>query len=139
MLTNLIIISGILIISLIGFNMTKHSFSVLEGMVENKKKKDSGGGDDIVDIVTISKNQTEITTEAVKNLNIKEHRSHYNTIHDQMEKWVSAKMVDQVKVLSNKLKNNASMSDVSRMIGDINSMKTFKTALDDCSKFVDTN
>jgi hypothetical protein len=54
MLTNLIIISGILIISLIGFNMTKHSFSVLEGMVENKKKKDSGG-DDIVDIVTISK------------------------------------------------------------------------------------
>lgn len=139
MLTNLIIIAGILIISLIGFNITKHSFSVLEGMVEAKKKKDSSGGDDIVDIVTISKNQTEITTEAVKNLNIKEHRSHYNTIHDQMEKWVSAKMVDQVKVLSNKLKNNASMSEVSKMIGDINAMKTFKTALDDCSKFVDTN
>lgn len=139
MLTNLIIIAGILIISLIGFNMTKHSFTVLEGMVEDKKKKDSSGGDDIVDIVTISKNQTEITTEAVKNLNIKEHRSHYNTIHDQMEKWVSAKMVDQVKVLSNKLKNNASMSEVSTMISDINSMKTFKTALDDCSKFVDTN
>ena len=138
MLTNLIIIAGILIISLIGFNMTKHSFSVLEGMVDRKKKEDSGGGD-IVDIVTISKNQTEITTEAVKNLNIKEHRSHYNTIHDQMEKWVSAKMVDQVKVLSNKLKNNASMSDVSTMIQDINAMKTFKTALDDCSKFVDTN
>ena len=137
MLTNLIIIAGILIISLIGFNMTKHSFTVLEGMVEDKKKKDSGG--DIVDIVTISKNQTEITTEAVKNLNIKEHRSHYNTIHDQMEKWVSAKMVDQVKVLSNKLKNNASMSEVSTMINDINAMKTFKTALDDCSKFVDTN
>jgi hypothetical protein len=139
MLTNLIIIAGILIISLIGFNMTKHSFSVIEGMVEDKKKKDSGGGDDIVDIVTISKNQTEITTAAVKNLNIKEHRSHYNTIHDQMEKWVSAKMVDQVKVLSNKLKNNASMSEVSTMIQDINAMKTFKTALDDCSKFVDTN
>ena len=138
MLTNLIIISGILIISLIGFNMTKHSFSVLEGMVDRKKKEDSGGGD-IVDIVTISKNQTEITTEAVKNLNIKEHRSHYNTINDQMEKWVSAKMVDQVKVLSNKLKNNASMSEVSTMINDINAMKTFKTALDDCSKFVDTN
>ena len=138
MLTNLIIISGILIISLIGFNMTKHSFSVLEGMVDRKKKEDSGGGD-IVDIVTISKNQTEITTEAVKNLNIKEHRSHYNTINDQMEKWVSAKMVDQVKVLSNKLKNNASMNEVSTMIGDINAMKTFKTALDDCSKFVDTN
>jgi hypothetical protein len=138
MLTNLIIIAGILIISLIGFNMTKHSFSVLEGMVDRKKKEDSGGGD-IVDIVTISKNQTDITTEAVKNLNIKEHRSHYNTIHDQMEKWVSAKMVDQVKVLSNKLKNNASMSDVSTMIQDINAMKTFKTALDDCSKFVDTN
>lgn len=138
MLTNLIIISGILIISLIGFNMTKHSFTVLEGMVEDKKNTDSSGGV-IVDIVTISKNQTEITTAAVKNLNIKEHRSHYNTIHDQMEKWVSAKMVDQVKVLSNKLKNNASMSEVSTMIGDINAMKTFKTALDDCSKFVDTN
>lgn len=138
MLTNLIIISGILIISLIGFNMTKHSFTVLEGMVENKKKTDSGG-DDIVDIVTISKNQTEITAAAVKNLNIKEHRAHYNTINDQMEKWVSAKMVDQVKVLSNKLKNNASMSEVSTMINDINAMKTFKTALDDCSKFVDTN
>jgi hypothetical protein len=47
--------------------------------------------------------------------------------------------VDQVKVLSNKLKNNASMSEVSTMIQDINAMKTFKTALDDCSKFVDTN
>jgi hypothetical protein len=138
MLTNLIIIAGILIMSLIGFNMTKHSFTVLEGMVERKKKEDSGS-DDIVDIVTISKNQTEITTAAVKNLNIKEHRSHYNTIHDQMEKWVSAKMVDQVKILSNKLKNNASMSDISSMIQDINAMKTFKTALDDCSKFVDTN
>ena len=138
MLTNLIIISGILIISLIGFSMTKHSFTVIEGMVEDKKKKDSSGGD-IVDIVTISKNQTEITTEAVKNLNIKEHRAHYNTINDQMEKWVSAKMVDQVKILSNKLKNNASMSEVSSMINDINAMKTFKTALDDCSKFVDTN
>jgi hypothetical protein len=138
MLTNLIIIAGILIMSLIGFNMTKHSFTVLEGMVERKKKEDSGS-DDIVDIVTISKNQTEITTAAVKNLNIKEHRSHYNTIHDQMEKWVSAKMVDQVKILSNKLQNNASMSDISSMIQDINAMKTFKTALDDCSKFVDTN
>ena len=138
MLTNLIIIAGILIMSLIGFNMTKHSFTVLEGMVERKKKEDSGS-DDIVDIVTISKNQTEITTAAVKNLNIKEHRSHHNTIHDQMEKWVSAKMVDQVKILSNKLKNNASMSDISSMIQDINAMKTFKTALDDCSKFVDTN
>ena len=63
MLTNLLIIAGILIISLIGFNMTKHSFTVLEGMVEDKKKKDSSGGDDIVDIVTIAKNQAEEADE----------------------------------------------------------------------------
>lgn len=136
MLNDLLIIVVILIVALIGFNMTKHSYTVLEGMVDKEKSKNEDG---VVDIVTISKNQTEITKTAVTNLNIKENRTHYNTIHDQMEKWTSAKMVDQVKILSNKLKNNADMTEVTKMINDINALKTFKTALDDCSKFVDTN
>jgi hypothetical protein len=31
------------------------------------------------------------------------------------------------------------MAEVSKMMNEINAMKTFKTALDDCSKFIDTN
>jgi hypothetical protein len=116
--------------------MTKHSLTVLEGMVDKEKSKSEGG---IVDIVTIAKKQSEITKDAVKNLNIKEHRAHYNSIHDDLEKWTSAKMVDQVKILSHKLQTNAEMAEVSKMVNDINALKTFKTALDDCSKFIDTN
>jgi hypothetical protein len=135
MLSDLIMIVGILIAALIGFTMTKNSFSVLEQMTNQQKEKNEG----IVDIVTIAKNQTEITETAIKNLNIKEHRAHYNTIHDKMEQWLSAKMIDQVKLLSHKLKTNADMSEVSKMIVEINSMKTLKSALDDCSKFVDSH
>jgi hypothetical protein len=119
MLTNLIIIAGILIISLIGFNMTKHSFSVLEGMVEAKKKKDSSGGDDIVDIVTIAKNQAEITQTAIDNLNRKEHRKHYDEIIINVSLWTTAKMLDQTKILSHKLSTKADMSEVTKMMNEI--------------------
>jgi len=129
MLTNLIIISGILIISLIGFNMTKHSFSVLEGMVEAKKNKDSSGGDDIVDIVTIAKNQTDITKTAIDNLNRKEHRKHYDEIILNVSLWTTAKMLDQTKILSHKLSNKADMSEITKMMSDINEMNTFRTTL----------
>ena len=130
-------IAGILIVALIGFNMTKNSFAVLEQMAN--QEKDKGDDTGIVDVVTIAKTQTEMTSTAIKNLNIKEHRAQYNTINDQMEQWVSAKMIDQVKVLSHKLNSKADMSEVAKIIGDINAMKTFKTALDDCSKFVDAH
>jgi hypothetical protein len=136
MLNDLIMIAGILVVALIGFNMTKSSFSVLEAMANQDKDKSNDG---IVDVVTIAKNQTEMTSTAISNLNIKEHRAQYNTINDQMEQWVSAKMIDQVKVLSHKLNSKADMAEVSKIIGEINAMKTFKTALDDCSKFVDAH
>ena len=128
MLTNLIIISGILIISLIGFNMTKHSFSVLEGMVDRKKKEDSGG--DIVDIVTIAKNQAEITQTALDNLNAKENGKHYKEIIGNLTLWTTAKMLDQTKILSHKLSNKADMSEVTKMMSDINEMNTFRTTLE---------
>jgi hypothetical protein len=130
MLTNLIIIAGILIISLIGFNMTKHSLSVLEGMVDLKKKEDSSGGDeDIVDIVTIAKNQTDITKTAIDNLNRKEHRKHYDEIILNVSLWTTAKMLDQTKILSHKLSNKAEMSEITKMMSDINEMNTFRTTL----------
>ena len=129
MLTNLIIIAGILIISLIGFNMTKHSLSVLEGMVDLKKKEDSSGGDDIVDIVTIAKNQTDITKTAIDNLNRKEHRKHYDEIILNVSLWTTAKMLDQTKILSHKLSNKADMSEITKMMSDINVMNTFRTTL----------
>jgi hypothetical protein len=129
MLTNLLIIAVILIISLIGFNMTKHSFSVLEGMVEAKKKKDSSGGDDIVDIVTIAKNQVELTKTALDNLNRKEHRKHYDEIIMNVSLWTTAKMLDQTKILSHKLSNKAEMSEITKMMSDINEMNTFRTTL----------
>jgi hypothetical protein len=135
MLSDLMMVFIVLVVALVGFTMTKNSFSVLEQMTNQQKEKNEG----IVDVVTIAKNQTELTDAAIKNLNIKEHRAQYNTIHDKMEQWLSAKMVDQVKLLSHKLSSNADMTEVSKMIGDINAMKTFKTALDDCSKFVDSH
>ena len=130
MLTNLIIIAGILIISLIGFNMTKHSFSVLEGMVEAKKKKDSSGGDDIVDIVTIAKNQVELTKTALDNLNAKENGKHYKEIIGNLTLWTTAKMLDQTKILSHKLSNKAEMSEITKMMNEINEMNTFRTNLE---------
>jgi hypothetical protein len=129
MLTNLIIIAGILIISLIGFNMTKHSFSVLEGMVEAKKKKDSGG-DEIVDIVTIAKNQADITKTALDNLNAKENGKHYKEIIGNLTLWTTAKMLDQTKILSHKLSTKADMSEVTKMMNEINEMNTFRTTLE---------
>jgi hypothetical protein len=125
----------VLVVALVGFTMTKNSVSVLEQMTNRQKEKNEG----IVDVVTIAKNQTELTDTAIKNLNIKEHRAHYNTINDKMEQWLSAKMIDQVKLLSHKLSSSADMAEVSKMIGEINAMKTFKSALDDCSKFVDSH
>jgi hypothetical protein len=125
----------VLVVALVGFTMTKNSVSVLEQMTNRQKEKNEG----IVDVVTIAKNQTEMTDAAIKNLNIKEHRAHYNTINDKMEQWLSAKMLDQVKLLSHKLSSNAAMTEVSKMIDEINAMKTFKSALDDCSKFVDSH
>jgi hypothetical protein len=134
MLTNLIIIAGILIISLIGFNMTKHSFSVLEGMVEAKKKKDSGG-DDIVDIVTIAKNQADITKTAVDNLNRKEHGKHYSEIIANVSLWTTAKMLDQTKILSHKLSTKAEMSEITKMMSDINVMYNFRTSVEALANF----
>ena len=135
MLSDLMMVFIVLVVALVGFTMTKNSFSVLEQMTNQQKEKNEG----IVDVVTIAKNQTELTDAAIKNLNIKEHRAQYNTINDKMEQWLSAKMIDQVKLLSHKLGSNADMAEVSKMIGEINAMKTFKTALDDCSKFVDSH
>jgi hypothetical protein len=131
MLTNLIIISGILIISLIGFNMTKHSFSVLEGMVDRKKKEDS----DIVDIVTIAKNQADITKTAVDNLNRKEHGKHYSEIIGNLTLWTTAKMLDQTKILSHKLSTKAEMSEITKMMSDINVMYNFRTSVEALSNF----
>jgi hypothetical protein len=135
MLSDLMMVFIVLVVALVGFTMTKNSVSVLEQMTNRQKEKNEG----IVDVVTIAKNQTELTDTAIKNLNIKEHRAHYNTINDKMEQWLSAKMIDQVKLLSHKLSSSADMAEVSKMIGEINAMKTFKSALDDCSKFVDSH
>ena len=135
MLSDLFIITVILIVVLIGFNATKHSYHVLEGMV-NKEKSKSEGDDSIVDIVTIAKNQAEITEAALNSLNRKEHAKHYGEILGSLSLWTMAKMVDQTKVLSHKLKTKTDMNEISKMISDINQMKTFRTAIDDMIKFI---
>jgi len=139
MLSEMTIIVGVLLAVLIGYYMTSRSIMFLEGMTDPEKK--GGGGSDggaVVDIVTIAKKQTELTKAAISGLNIKEHRSHYGTINDQLEQWISAKMVDQSKLLSHKLGSNADMGEIMKMMTDMNTMKGFKVALDDCAKFIDT-
>ena len=139
------IIVGVLLAVLIGYYMTSRSIMFLEGMTD--PKKNSGGGDGgggggggaVVDIVTIAKKQTDLSKAAISELNIKEHRSHYNTINDQLEQWVSAKMIDQAKLLSHKLGSNADMAEITKLMTDMNTMKGFKVTLDDCAKFVDSH
>jgi hypothetical protein len=141
MLSEMTIIVGVLLAVLIGYYMTSRSIMFLEGMTDPEKKggDDSGSGGAVVDIVTIAKKQTELTKAAISGLNIKEHRSHYGTINDQLEQWVSAKMVDQSKLLSHKLGSNADMGEIMKLMTDMNTMKGFKVALDDCAKFVDSH
>jgi hypothetical protein len=140
MLSEMTIIVGVLLAVLIGYYMTSRSLMFLEGMTDPEKK--GGGGDDggaVVDIVTIAKKQTELTKAAISGLNIKEHRSHYSTINDQLEQWVSAKMIDQAKLLSHKLGSNADTAEIMKLMTDMNTMKGFKVTLDDCAKFVDSH
>jgi hypothetical protein len=140
MLSEITIIVGVLLAVLIGYYITSSSVMFLEGMTDPEKKSGGGGASgDVVDIVTIAKKQTELTKVAISGLNIKEHRSHYGTINDQLEQWVSAKMVDQSKLLSHKLGSNADMGEIMKLMTDMNTMKGFKVALDDCAKFVDSH
>lgn len=142
MLSEMTIIVGVLLAVLIGYYMTSRSLMFLEGMTDPEKKGGGGDGGDggaVVDIVTIAKKQTDLTKTAISGLNIKEHRSHYNTINDQLEQWVSAKMIDQAKLLSHKLGSNADMAEITKLMTDMNTMKGFKVTLDDCAKFVDSH
>jgi hypothetical protein len=130
---------GVLVVVIVAYYFNYAGFSYIEAMTDPETKNGGGGGGDIVDVVSIAKKQTESTKTAISSLNIKEQRAHYTTINDQMEKWVSAKMVHYVKTLSHKINSNADMAEIVKLMADINNMKTFKTALDDCAKFVDTN
>ena len=141
MFSELTIIVGILITALIGYYITSHSFTYIEAMTDPDKKRSggSGGGGDIVDIVAIAKKQTESTKTAISDLNIKEQRTSYNTINDQLEQWVSAKMIDAAKTISYKVNSKADTDEIVKLITDLNSMKAFKATLDDCAKFIDTH
>lgn len=141
MLSEMTIIVGVLLAVLIGYYMTSRSLMFLEGMTDPEKKGGDGDGDGgaVVDIVTIAKKQTDLTKAAISGLNIKEHRSQYSTINDQLEQWVSAKMIHQSKLLSHKVSSNADMTEIMKMMTDMNTMKGFKLALDDCAKFVDSH
>jgi hypothetical protein len=140
MFSELTIIIGILIAALIGYYLTSHSFTYLEAMTdpENKKNGDGGSGS-IVDIVAIAKKQTETTKTAISDLNIKEQRASYNTMNDQLEQWVSAKMVNAAKTISYKVNSNADTDEIVKLMTDLNSMKAFKATLDDCAKFIDAH
>jgi len=134
MLSDLFIITVILIVVLIGFNATKHSFNVLEGMVNKEKSKNEDNS--IVDIVTIAKNQAEITKTAVDSLNRKEHGKHYGEIIGNLSLWTTAKMLDQTKILSHKLSTKTDMSEITKMMSDINEMYKFRTSLEALANFL---
>ena len=142
MFHDIALVLGILIIVLVGYYINYASFSYLEAMTDPEAAKNGGGGGgggDIVDVVSIAKKQTEATKTAISNLNIKEQRAHYTTINDQLEQWISAKMVESVKSLSHKINSNADMAEIVKLMAEINSMKTFKGTLDDCAKFIDSH
>ena len=145
MFSELTIIVGILIAALIGYYLTSHSFTYIEAMTDPDNKNNGigggggGGSGNIVDIVAIAKKQTESTKTAISDLNIKEQRASYNTINDQLEQWVSAKMIDAAKTISYKVNSKADTDEIIKLMTDLNSMKAFKATLDDCAKFIDTH
>jgi hypothetical protein len=136
MFRDIALVFGALVFVLVAYYLNYTGFAYIEAMTDPETKK-SGG--DIVDVVSIAKKQTEATKTAISNLNIKEQRAHYTTINDQLEQWISAKMVDAVKTLSHKINSNAEMSEIVKLMAEINSMKEFKATLDDCAKFIDTH
>ena len=140
MFRDIALVVGVLVVALIAYYLNYSGFAYVEAMTDPEAaKKGGGGGGDIVDVVSIAKKQTEATKTAISNLNIKEQRAHYTTINDQMEQWISAKMVDSVKTMSHKINSNAEMADIVKLMAEINSMKAFKATLDDCAKFIDSH
>lgn len=139
MFRDIALVVGVLVVALIAYYLNYSGFAYVEAMTDPEAAKKSGGGGDIVDVVSIAKKQTEATKTAISNLNIKEQRAHYITINDQMEQWISAKMVDSVKTMSHKINSNAEMADIVKLMAEINSMKAFKATLDDCAKFIDSH
>jgi hypothetical protein len=139
MFSEFAIIVGILIAALIGYYLTSHSLTYIEAMTDPENKKNGVGRGDIVDIVAIAKKQTETTKLAISDLNIKEQRASYNTINDQLEQWVSAKMIDAAKTISYKVNSKADADEIVKLMTEMNSMKAFKATLDDCAKFIDTH
>ena len=138
MFSDLAIIFGILIAALIGFYCTSNTFVYLEAMTDPEKQKKGSS----TDVVTTAQSISDATKTALANLNIKQNRAHYNTMNDQLEQWISVKMVEGAKNISDKIgagAGAADMAEISKMMADLNALKSFKVALDDCAKFIDTH
>ena len=137
MFSDLAIIFGILIAALIGFYCTSNTFVYLEAMTDPEKQKKGSS----TDVVTTAQSISDATKTALANLNIKQNRAHYNTMNDQLEQWISVKMVEGAKNISDKIGAGAGadMAEISKMMADLNALKSFKVALDDCAKFIDTH
>ena len=138
MFSDLAIIFGILIAALIGYYCTSNTFVYLEAMTDPEKQKKGSS----TDVATTAQSITDVTKTALTSLNIKEHRAHYNTMNDQLEQWISVKMVEGAKNISDKIgagAGGADMAEISKMMADLNAFKSFKVALDDCAKFIDTH
>jgi hypothetical protein len=138
MFSDLAIIFGILIAALIGYYCTSNTFVYLEAMTDPEKQKKGSS----TDVATTAQSMSDATKTALTNLNIKENRAHYNTMNDQLEQWISVKMVEGAKNISDKIGAggaSADMAEISKMMADLNALKSFKVALDDSAKFIDTH
>ena len=137
MFSDLAIIFGILIAALIGYYCTSNTFVYLEAMTDPEKQKKGSS----TDVATTAQSMSDATKTALTNLNIKENRAHYNTMNDKLEQWISIKMVEGAKNISDKIGADAGadMAEISKMMADLNALKSFKVALDDCAKFIDTH
>lgn len=137
MFSDLAIIFGILIAALIGYYCTSNTFVYLEAMTDPEKQKKGSS----TDVATTAQSISDATKTALTNLNIKENRAHYNTMNDKLEQWISIKMVEGAKNISDKIGADAGadMTEISKMMADLNALKSFKVALDDSAKFIDTH
>jgi len=136
------ILTGIVIF--LAYHVFTFQFRVFEGMTQSNKKSSKSASDVLddkndTDIITIAKNQKEKAETIQSSLNIDQNYPHYTAIIDNMDGWVNAKIVTALKNVSYKIHNDGKMEDIIQHMNELNTMKKFRTTLNDCAKYIDSN
>lgn len=138
-----VVLGIFLIIALVAIQyIFRNQIGMIEGLTNRNSKK--GGTTDPLedendgDIITIAKRQEELAKKTQKSLNMDSHYNHYNTIIENMDEWVNAKIVNSLKNVSREVHGEGKMEDIIRHMNELNTMNKFKLTLEECARYIDT-